>query len=328
MPLEAIASALPTIRDTAQDIADATGADEAFVRTKIGVGERFRLGEEETGVQLAANACETLIKRTGTAIGSIDVLVFVTQTPDRRLPQNSSVLAHKLGMSASTAAFDIALGCSGYVYGLAITEAFLKFAGRDRALLITCDPYSRIISKGDRATNTLFGDAATASLISRNGSGGRLCSTDFGTDGSGADAIQIPNGGAQMPIIGAAQRDMNADEALMRLKMSGRDVFNFVLRQIPASIDRCLKINGLTRAEIDYFALHQGSAYMLDALCEEAKLPKDRVIRNLSKVGNTVSSSIPLLLEPLLDSDKVRYKTILISGYGVGLSWATSVIRF
>jgi 3-oxoacyl-[acyl-carrier-protein] synthase-3 len=329
MPLRRIAFALPSIRETAREISAATGAEESFVRDKIGVSERYLLGPGETGIKLAAAACRSLLERQGLAAETISVLVFVTQTPDRRLPQNSAGLAHELGLPVSVAAFDIALGCSGYVYGLSITEAFLKTLGFGHALLVTCDPYSRIMAREDKATNALFGDAATASLISISGSGGRIARTDYGTDGGAADAIQIPGGGARLPLVSVGQGGVaTLDRADLHLRMSGRDVYNFVLSRIPGSIERCLQMNGLTVADIDHFALHQGSLFMLKALCGEAGIPLERVLINMEHYGNTVSSSVPLLLEPLIESGEVRGKKILVSGFGVGLSWATSVLRF
>lgn len=333
MPLFAVATALPSIRQDAAEVARQTGVDEAFITDRVGLRTRYILGPEETGVGLGAEACQKLMHARGIPAENIGLLVFVTQTPDRRLPQNSAQLAAALGLSSRVAAFDLALGCSGYVYGLVVVESLLETLGIDTALLVTCDPYSRIVAVEDRATSCIFGDAATASLIRRDLAGhrrgGRLGLVDFGTAGEDGDAISIAAGGAALPFISSTSPDMiNIGRDQNRLMMAGRDVFNFVMSRIPDSIVACLDSNRLTISDIDFFALHQGSLYMLDALAKRAGIPRERLLVNIDLYGNTVSSSIPMLLEPGLTDGSLSGKKVLISGFGVGLSWATSIIEF
>lgn len=330
MPLEAIASALPSIRQGTAEIARHTGADEDFIRDKVGLSTRYVLGPDETGVGLAYTACRRLMEKQSIGPADVDLLVFVTQNPDRRMPQNSAVLAARLGLSSGLASFDLALGCSGYVYGLVVAESFLAATGRSTALLVTCDPYSRIMAAEDRATNCVFGDAATASLIRREGEGAQLGTTDFGTDGAGGDAISIAAGGAATPLValdvttGVAEPGRDA----LRLHMNGRDVFNFVMTRVAESIDTCLQRNGLKIDHVDCFALHQGSLFMLQALAKRVGIPPEKLLTNIGQFGNTVSSTIPLLLERGMAGGALRGRVVLVSGFGVGLSWATSVLRF
>ena len=331
MSLEAIASALPTVHHSVEEIAAQCDADVEFVRTKVGVQERYILGPEENGIGLAADACRKLFDQTGLTPDDIGLLVFVTQNPDRRLPQNSAGLADALGLPKSCASFDIALACSGFVYGLSVTEAFLAMHGIDNALLVTCDPYSRIIAAEDKGTNAVFGDAAAAALVTRTGKCSTLSGLDFGTDGSGGDAIRIDAGGAAAPLVAIDQQEALTvgDRDAHRLVMDGRAVFNFVNTTVPGSIANSLEKAGLTLDEIDWFALHQGSEYMLDALARRARIPPEKVLKNIAQYGNTVSSTIPLLLERLLAEGKLdNGGTVLISGFGVGLSWATGILRF
>lgn len=313
----------------ASEIAQITGADPAFIRDKVGVERRYILADGETGVSLAATACRKLFENSLVRLVDIGILIFVSQTPDRRIPTNSAPLQHLLGLPTTVAGFDLAMGCSGYVHALVMAEALLSALQRDHALVVTCDPYSRIIAPSDKATNTVFGDAATASLLSRQGRGGQLGWTDFGTDGEGASSLEIRAGGAARPLVGVIQPEpptLEADD--LRLRMDGREVFNFVQSRIPVSIENCLKNNSLSRESVDFYALHQGSKYMLDALVRRSNIPFEKIVFNMDKYGNTVSSSIPLLLEGLVQSDNRTGKTVLISGFGVGLSWATSVLRF
>lgn len=325
MALDAFAFAVPSVRHTAADLAAFTGGDEAFIVNKVGVSARYVLGEGETGTTLSTEACRKLFAAHPGIENEIDLLVVVTQNPDRKLPQNSAALAAALGLPKSIASFDIALGCSGYVYGVSIVEGFLAASGGKTALLVTCDPYSRIIEPSDKDTNAVFGDAAAATLIRANGRG-KIIATDFGTDGAGGDAICVPGGGAAKPQVGAGAAPLT--DADLRLYMKGRDVFNFVNSVVPQSIKACLDKAKLTVADIDLFALHQGSIYMLDAMAKRVGIPPEKVLKNMDRYGNTVSSSIPLLLSEQDASGNLAGKRVLMSGFGVGLSWATAIVEF
>ncbi|WP_095590589.1 ketoacyl-ACP synthase III [Actibacterium ureilyticum] len=327
MPIVAIDHAVPGVMHTAADLAAATGADEAFIRDKVGVHKRYCLGEDETGISLSQAACEALFARAPELRDQVDLLVCVTQSPDRKLPQNSAGLAHALQLGPGTASFDIALGCSGYVYALSVVEGFLMATQMENAVLVTCDPYSRIIDPTDKATNCVFGDAATATWIRRQGKGGRIVATDFGTDGSQGDAISIAGGGAAAPMVSII--GMTPPEtSQMSLFMNGRAVFNFVNGQVPKSIRACLEKAGLGLDDIDRFALHQGSIYMLDAMAKRVGIPPEKLLKNMNHFGNTVSSSIPLLLYDLQQKGDLDGQRILASGFGVGLSWATAILEF
>jgi 3-oxoacyl-[acyl-carrier-protein] synthase III len=329
MTLDAIAHALPSVRHSAADIAAQTGADEAFITDKIGIRQRFILAPGESGIDLAEKACRALFKAQSLDPAAIDLLVYVTQNPDRRIPHNSAGLATRLGLPTKLIAFDLSLACSGYVYGLSIVEAMLASLALETAVLVTCDPYSRIMASEDKATNAVFGDAATASLLTRNGKGGRLGKIDFGTDGKGGDAISIAAGGAALPLVALGVDSVNSyDRAALALTMKGRDVFNFVMSRVPESIKACLDANDVTLDEVDLFALHQGSSYMLQTAAQRAGIPADKLLSNIADYGNTVSSSIPLLLEPLINEGGLSGKRVLISGFGAGLSWATALLTF
>lgn len=328
MSIEAVCSALPSVVHTVSDIADQTGGDASFIRDKVGLNKRHVLGDGETGVSLSVEACKSLFQEGALQSSEVDLLVFVTQNPDRRLPQNSAVLAGQLGLSANLAAFDISLGCSGFVYALSIVEAFLAATGRDNALLVTCDPYSRIIAREDLSTNAIFGDAATVTWISREGRRTRSGVFDFGTDGAAGNAIRVDAGGAAAPLVNDQSGVTRYSRDDLRLKMDGRSVFNFVLSRIPESITNCLRSNGLGLGDIDHFAFHQGSKYMLDMLTRKMGIPEHKVLINMTEYGNTVSSTIPLLLERLLKRDDLAGQKVLICGFGVGLSWSTTVLYF
>lgn len=329
MAIDAFAHALPSVCHTAADIAALTGSDEQFIAEKVGLSRRYVLGPDQTGVSLSADACRALFARYPDLAQEVDVLICVTQTPDRRLPQNSAGVAAALGLPKTLASFDIALGCSGYVYALTVAEGFLQAAGRHCALVVTCDPYSRIIEPTDKDTNCLFGDAATATVLRAGAGRGRILATDFGTRGEDGDAICVPAGGAARPLVGAVAAEMTAPDANdLRLHMQGRAVFNFVNSVVPDSIRTCLQNAGLTLDDIDLFALHQGSRYMLDAMAKRVGIPPQKLLQNMANYGNTVSSSIPLLLSEQDAAGQLDGRRVLISGFGVGLSWATAILQF
>ena len=331
MSIVGIASALPSVRHTAADIAATTGADEKFVREKVGVAERFVLARGESGLDLAEAAGKELLRRTGTDGSSLGLVIFVTQTPDRRVPGSAPDFAARLGAGTAVASFDVSLGCSGFVYALAIAQSFMQAHGIDHGLIVTCDPYSRMMAAEDKGTNAVFGDAATATLLERNGNGPKMVGFDFGSDGSGADAIRLEAGGASMPLVsldGPEDGVAVIEREAARLHMDGRAVFNFVNSVIPQSLATSLEKAKMALTDIDYFALHQGSAYMLKALAKRVGIPDEKLLMNIDRFGNTVSSTVPMLLEELHESHDLRGKKVMLSGFGVGLSWATCILEY
>jgi len=330
MSIEAIASAVPSISENSESLAQQTGADEDFIRDKVGVHTRYRLGPGETGVDLAATAVRRLFNTTDLNPEDVGFLIYVTQNPDQRIPHNAPKLADCVELPTTLASFDLSLGCSGFVYALATMEAFLEAQGIDNGLLITCDPYSRIMAAEDRATNAVFGDAAAATWVSRNSKRTRLIGCDFGTDGSGGQAIRINAGGATQPMIDFKNpyqvRQYERND--LHLHMDGRDVFNFVNQTIPKSFSTSLEKAGFTIADIDFFALHQGSLHMLKTLARRSGIPDEKLLINIGDYGNTVSSTVPMLLETIMKEQNMSGKRVMVSGFGVGLSWATGILEF
>jgi 3-oxoacyl-[acyl-carrier-protein] synthase-3 len=238
----------------------------------------------------------------GFDLSSVQCLVLVTQNPDGNgLPHTSAILHGKLGLSPRCFAFDISLGCSGFVAGLAAIKGFMQVTGLTKGLLVTADPYSKVIDREDRNTVLLFGDGATATLISDTPVW-EIGEFDCGTIGKSSDALTVRANG--------------------KLEMNGRAVFDFSALQVPPSIARALEANKVTVEDIDLGILHPGSKYIVDTVAKRAKITN--VARGAETYGNTVSSSIPLLLENVPPDGGKR---ILVSGFGVGLGWATTVLR-
>ena len=296
--IRAIASYVPPGRISNLDPGrlSAFGTDEKFILGKIGVRERSLKGTDEGTADLAIKALEALLQKTGASRNTIDALVVVTQNPDSNIPHVAAMVHGAADLSEECAAFDIGLGCSGYVYGLSILNSFLKENGLETGVLITADPYSRIIDPEDKNTALLFGDAATATLI-------------------GPDPL-FTAGPFRFGTIGKSHRALLCIGG--RLRMNGREVFNFAATKVPREIAALLKRCELEVEDIDAFLFHQGSRYILETIAARLSIPVEKIRFGMEEIGNTVSSSIPLLMEKELDVPGTR--TLILSGFGVGLS--------
>jgi len=247
-------------------------------------------------------AFNNLTKKIAIQKENIDIIVVVTQNPDTRLPHASAILHGKLDLPVTCASFDISLGCSGFVYGISAIISFMKENGFKKGVLFTADPYSKIVDQEDKNTSLLFGDAATATLITAN--------------------AELVPGKFSFGTLGTKFREISLVDD--KLYMNGSAVVKFVKRFIPADITKVVEKNGLSLGEIDRFILHQGSKFIVDVIKEDLKLDEKKVPFDIYEYGNTVSSSIPIILEKELH-DKSN-KNLLLSGFGVGLSWASCVM--
>ncbi len=291
MHLRAIASAQPDWVVDNPTIAEWSGLTADFIGEKIGVRRRAFLRHDRGGVALARQACERLFNENPALDRSrVGLVVFVTQNPDYKLPHNSALLQDALKLPNHTAAFDINLGCSGYVYALSVAKGMMASEDIAEAIIVTCDPYSKIMDRANRDVIGLFGDAATATWLS-SADGGRIGRGDYGTDGAGCQHLIVRSGGAVEPLthLDGAPRAETATGG-KHLHMNGRAIFNFMMSRVPATVDECLRRNALERSDVDYFVFHQASAFLLATLAERMKLPKAKVPVALADRGNTVSS--------------------------------------
>lgn len=301
--IKAIASYIPEGRASNLALAERFDIDESFLIGKIGVLERTIKAPDQDTSDLAYLALERLLLQQALDAGSIQVLVVVTQNPDRNIPHVSAQLHGHAGMNESCAAFDISLGCSGYVYGLAIMRAFMQAQGLERGVLVTADPYSKIIDPDDRNTVLLFGDAATATLMDIE----PVWSIDaFSMKSRGKDwtAIRTENG---------------------KFEMDGRSVFNFAATAVPENVKALLASAGMGVDQVDRFILHQGSRFIVKTIADRLRQPLEKFPIEIEHYGNTVSSTIPLIAESLLHDRSIR--TVVLSGFGVGLSWGSCLCR-
>jgi 3-oxoacyl-[acyl-carrier-protein] synthase III len=299
---------------------------------KTGIRERRIAASDETAGDLALAAATKLFSQAHIDAKSVDFLIFCTQAPDYVLPTTACILQERLGLRRSLGAIDVNLGCSGFVYGLSLATGLIASGAARRVLLLTADTYSKYIAPRDKSVRTLFGDGAAATLIdSCPVERGRIGPFVFGTDGSGADALIVPAGGFRTPRSAATAREEADQSGNVRsqdhLYMHGGDVMSFSLREVPRAVrELCDKDLG-SLDSYDLFVFHQANKFMLDALQKKLSLPDSKVPRCYEDVGNTVSSTIPFVLEPLIADACLQSKQLMIVGFGVGLSWAAASIK-
>jgi 3-oxoacyl-[acyl-carrier-protein] synthase-3 len=298
---------------------------------KVGVYERRIAAPELTASDLCFAAAEKLFEDNEILKESIDVLLFVSQTADYRMPATAIILQDRLGLPNSTLAFDVNLGCSGFVYGLSMAYAYLQQPGIRNVLLLDGETRTKAYSFKDRTTGFIFGDAGVAALITKDEKFGKSYFS-LNSDGGRHELIKIDAGGYRNPSTSdTVKEEVKDDYGNIRSDehgyMNGPDVFNFVLREIPKDIKSTLTQAGEDKEEIDFFIFHQANAFMNDYLKKKLKLPTEKVPATIHKFGNTSSVSIPITIVSELQKELKTRKKLLLCGFGVGLSWATAILN-
>lgn len=295
---------------------------------KTGIRERRVVSEGECASDLAYAAAAQLLSE---GAAQADYLLFCTQTPDYLLPTTACVLQHRLGLPTSCAALDFNLGCSGYIYGLSLANALLSSGTAERVLFLTADTYSRLIHPMDKSTRTIFGDAGTATLLTK-GSKARLHSFVLGSDGSGAEQLMVKTGGARharAEQAATAVDDSGNVHDPACLYMNGPEIFNFTIKAVPKLVQGVLEKAKLTLGEVDLVVFHQANAFMLEHLRRKLGIPPEKFVVNLEYCGNTVSSTIPLALAEALKAGRLRPgMKVLLAGFGVGYSWGGCILEW
>ncbi|MCB0723891.1 MAG: ketoacyl-ACP synthase III [Ignavibacteriae bacterium] len=333
LTIEAIEYYLPGAPVTNAEMASENPEwDMAKVESKTGVYTRYIASQGETAFDLGIKACEKLFASNKVTPGDIGGIIFCTQSPDYIMPSNAFLVHEHFSMPSNVFAFDYNLACSGYVYGLAIAASMLNTGLSKNILLINGDTYSRFINPGDRSTKSLFGDAATVSLLGV-GPSGELIDVILQSSGKDYKSFYVPAGGCRIPFSQQTAEEEKDESGNIRslndIYMNGFGVWKFIGETVPAQIKELLKRNDLSKDDIDCFIFHQASKLTLDSLLNALKLDKEKVYMNMDKVGNTVSASIPIALKDAWDEGKIkRGDRILLSGFGVGLSWASAIIKF
>ncbi|MCP4049313.1 MAG: ketoacyl-ACP synthase III [bacterium] len=296
----------------------------------IGIKEKRYADKNVCASDLCYEAAKKLFDDMNIDKDTIDVLIFMSQTPDYHIPATAPLLQHRLGLSSSTACFDVTLACSGYIYSLSTAFTYASQKGVRRVLLLDGETFSKIVSTKDKVNAPLYGDAGTATLIEK-GSFGKSFFSLF-SDGSGENALKIKAGGYRNPSSVDNLQEKECENSNIRsdhqIYMEGMDIFNFTMKVVPKSVKEILNYSGNNLDEIDYVVFHQANKFMTDFFAKKLKLPVEKVPYCLQKFGNTSSASIPLtIVSELCDVLNNSSPKILLSGFGGGLSWGTSLLE-
>ncbi|HHR5883325.1 TPA: 3-oxoacyl-ACP synthase III family protein [Providencia alcalifaciens] len=300
---------------------------------KTGIKKRHISSEKETCSYMAIQAAEQLFKSHNISPEEIDYILLCTQSPDYLLPTTACIIQNKLNIPRTAGALDFNLGCSGYIYGLSLAKGLIESHQAKKVLLITSDMYSKYINDKDKSVRTLFGDAATATLVeATNSEHDFIHSFIFGTDGSGAENLIVPHGGSKEPISELSCQEYEDSHGNIRspknLYMNGAEILTFTLSNVPKSINLILDKAELKKESIDRVVFHQANKFMLDKLRKKIGFTTEQFLISYETYGNTVSSSIPLGINDALNNGTLNSShKLLICGFGVGYSWGGCIIE-
>jgi 3-oxoacyl-[acyl-carrier-protein] synthase-3 len=310
------------------------------IEKKIGIRSRAIAAENETSADLGVKAAEMLFTEHPVDRQEIDFLFFCTQSPDYFLPTSACIIQHRLGLKTSCGAIDYNLGCSGFVYGLAMAQGLIAAGIAKRILLITAETYSKFVYDKDWSVKTVFGDGAAAVFITSddyvapdNAQNMNACPGRFvlATDGAGAENLIVPYGGMRQPA--GPNNEIESDNGSIRregdLFMNGAKIFNFTLDVVPKALDSLYEKNSISINDIDLFVFHQANKHMLNAIRKKCDIPKEKYYIDMLDYGNTVSSTIPIALSDAWANNEIKKGDLIaIVGFGVGYSWGTTTLQF
>jgi len=292
----------------------------------IGIKEKRFSDVNVCASDLCYKAAEKLIEENNIDKKSIDMILFLSQLPDYKIPATAPILQHRLGLPKTTAAMDLSLGCSGYVYSLSTAMAYASMDGINRVLLLVGETFSKLVNRMDKVNAPLYGDAGTATLLEK-------CENShswfiLNSDGEGEDAVKIKAGEARFPSTVENLKAKEAESGNIRsdneIYMNGMDVFNFALKVVPKSIKEVCNFANVNIMDVDHIVLHQANKFMNDFFIKWLKYPIEKVPFCLDRYGNTSSASIPLTISS--EFAKKNPGNIVICGFGAGLSWASAYL--
>lgn len=332
--IKAVTSFLPAGELTNDQLAEEFGmwhGNQIFEKT--GVAVRHVSARDECASDLAVAAANKLFESGVCASEEIDFLVLVTQMPDYFMPTSACLVQNRLGLRTTCGAIDINLGCSGFIYGLAVAKSLVEAAVASTVLLITSDTYTKWINPKDRSTRTLFGDGAAATLVSGVESESDLIGPFvLGSDGRGVKDIVVPAGGFRRPVTPETSIPREDETGSWRseenLFMNGGEVLAFTIRTVPPVIDELLRKSGLTLDDVELVIPHQANKFMLERLRAKLKVPSEKYWIDMKESGNTVSATIPIAIESARNQGRLKSgHRVLVAGFGVGYSWGAAMIR-
>jgi len=327
-----ITATVPSRSVSNREFGNLTDQERDLMIKTLGIENRRIAEDGQSASDLCFIAAERLLDELDWQKNDIDVLIFVTQTPDYITPATSIILQDRLGLPHACLAFDINLGCSGYIYGISVVNGLLNQLRSGKALLLVGDVSSYCVSEKDKSTAPLFGDAGSATAIEKTGREEDRMVFNLQSDGCGYDHIMIKDGGMRHPVTEESLQDKEYDKNVCRnnlhLILNGIDVFNFSIREVPGNVRTLLQEESLTTDDVDYFIFHQANKLINDTVRKKLQLPEEKVPSTLEEFGNTSSATIPLtIVNTLADIVREQETQMLMAGFGVGLSWGSAIVK-
>lgn len=315
--------ALPDRVLTNHELAEMVDTSDEWIRQRTGVAERRIAGEGETTLTLSLQAAQAALEVADLSPAQLDLIIVATVTPEYPFPATACLIQDALG-AEKAAAFDLAAGCSGFVYGMSMAADSLVAGTHERALVIGAETLSRIIDWTDRGTCILFGDGAGAVVLQASEADGGILASVLGSDGSGGELLILPAGGSAQP---ASMESVAARQHY--ISMRGRQVFRFATRIMPEASRQVLALAGVEVEDVDLFIPHQANDRILQMAAKVLGVPVERMYSNIALYGNTSAASVPIALCEAIEQDLVNRGDIIVCvGFGAGLTWAASAIRW
>lgn len=327
MPLKAkaritgLGSYLPEQILTNQDLEKIVETSDEWIFSRTGIKERRIAGLQEFTSDMGVKAAHKALEAAGLAVTQIDLILVATMTPDYISPSTAALIQGALG-AKQAAAFDLQAACAGYLYGLSMAKAYIESGMYQNILFISTEKLSSFIDYKDRSTCVLFGDGASAAVISNKGAGFEINQVCLGCDGSLSELLYIPGGGSRNPASLAT-----LEQGLHYLKMNGKEIFKYAVRQMQASALECLQKSGLALDSISWLIPHQANVRIIDAIAKNLNIPDEKVYKTVHKYGNTSAASLAIALDELVQEASINSgEHLLLVAFGAGLTWGATIL--
>ncbi|RAL26145.1 beta-ketoacyl-ACP synthase III [Thermoflavimicrobium daqui] len=308
---------------TNADLEKLVDTSDEWIVSRTGIKERRIAAPDEASSDLAVKAAEQALRRAGIGAEEIDLIIVATVTPDMSFPATSCLVQNRLG-AKKAATFDLSAACTGFLYGISTAAQFITTGVYRYALVIGVECLSRIVDWSDRSTCILFGDGAGAVVLGPVEDGYGFQSYELRGDGSGGDLLKLTAGGSRLPAT-----EETVQSRLHTLSMEGREVFKFAVRVIGSATDEALKKAGLTKEDIDFLIPHQANIRIIESAIKRFGLSEEKVIVNVDRYGNMSSASIPVALHEAVEQKRLhKDDTIVLCGFGAGLTWGATVLKW
>jgi len=303
------------------DLEKMVDTNDEWIFSRTGIKERRLAGETEYTSEMGAKAALKALENAGVAVEEIDIVLVASMTPDYISPSTAVIIQRLIG-AKNAAAMDLQAACTGFIYGLSMAKAYIESGMYKNVLLIASEKMSAFVDYEDRNTCVLFGDGASAAVISKEHSGLSIDAICLGADGEMAELLYIPAGGSRQPSSTASLENRQH-----YIKMEGKELFKHAVRQMAGASKECLAKAGLSDTDISWLIPHQANVRIMDAVAKNFSMPKEKVFKTIDKYGNTSASSIAIALDELQQQyDIQKGEHLLLVAFGAGLTWGASVL--